>query len=167
MKNYLQRLWKSEKGFTLIELIIVIAILAIIAAVAVPNILKAVDNSRKTSDITNAKVIADAASQVIAKFDNLSGVTYDATTALNVTSLTGASANADATLAAFEDALFNEFSNGAPDPVYQGGTITEDNYYLVISGGNIQVYVGNNANVTLAANALQLYPTPDASYAND
>ena len=39
MRELLNKVWKKEEGFSLIELIIVIAILAIIAAIAVPNLL--------------------------------------------------------------------------------------------------------------------------------
>ncbi len=58
---------KKQEGFTLIELIIVIAILAIIAAVAIPNIMGAVENSRKATDVSNGKVLMNAAATVIAK----------------------------------------------------------------------------------------------------
>ncbi len=51
---------KQNGGFTLVELIIVIAILAVIAAIAVPNLLGAIDKSRYTTDVANAKRIAEA-----------------------------------------------------------------------------------------------------------
>ncbi|MFQ9545461.1 MAG: prepilin-type N-terminal cleavage/methylation domain-containing protein [Clostridium sp.] len=51
---------KNKKGFTLIELIIVIAIIAILAALLLPKIGAVKENSNKTSDIANAKKIAEA-----------------------------------------------------------------------------------------------------------
>ncbi|MDU7956042.1 MAG: prepilin-type N-terminal cleavage/methylation domain-containing protein [Clostridium perfringens] len=46
---------KKKKGFTLIELIIVIAIIAILAAIAIPNFLSIQRKSRVKADIASAK----------------------------------------------------------------------------------------------------------------
>ncbi len=51
----------NSDGFTLIELIIVIAILAVLGSIAVSNLLVYVEKSRELADEQNAKVIADAA----------------------------------------------------------------------------------------------------------
>ena len=51
---------KNNKGFSLVELIIVIAIIAILAALLLPKIGAVKENSNKTSDIANAKKIAEA-----------------------------------------------------------------------------------------------------------
>ena len=56
----------KKKGFTLIELIIVIAIIAILAAIAIPKFGDIRKNAALKSDIANAKVIANAASALIA-----------------------------------------------------------------------------------------------------
>ncbi len=50
---------KSRDGFTLVELIIVIAILAVLASIAVPNLLGSVEKSRIAKDEANAKMIGD------------------------------------------------------------------------------------------------------------
>lgn len=51
---------KNNKGFTLIELIIVIAILGILAAIAIPRFSKVQMNSKKNADVVTAKNIAKA-----------------------------------------------------------------------------------------------------------
>lgn len=52
---------RNDKGFSLIELIIVIAIMAILAAAIAPALIRYIDKSRKAVDIANAEVIFKAA----------------------------------------------------------------------------------------------------------
>ena len=54
MKNLMKKIRKSNKGFTLVELIIVIAIIAILTAVAAPQYIKYVDKSRWSKDQNEA-----------------------------------------------------------------------------------------------------------------
>ena len=51
---------KKEKGFTLIELMVVVAILAILAIVAVPRILAALDDARRSEATATATSVANA-----------------------------------------------------------------------------------------------------------
>ena len=48
---------KKKKAFTLIELIIVLAIMAIIAAIAIPNFTAVRDNSKKKADTQSRETI--------------------------------------------------------------------------------------------------------------
>jgi len=54
---------RDDTGFTLIELMIVIAIIAIIAAIAVPNLLSARLNSNETAAVATLRNIVSAQSQ--------------------------------------------------------------------------------------------------------
>ena len=54
----LKKINKNQKGFTLVELIIVIAILGILAALLVPRIMGNVSEATRNKEISNARTIA-------------------------------------------------------------------------------------------------------------
>ena len=58
---------KYNKGFTLVELIVVIAILAALALLALPTMSGLIDSARKRTDVSNAKMIYNAAIATIAQ----------------------------------------------------------------------------------------------------
>lgn len=51
---------KDNKGFSLVELIIVIAIMAVLVGLLAPQYLKYVENSKVSTDISNAQEVATA-----------------------------------------------------------------------------------------------------------
>ena len=51
---------KNNKGFSLVELIIVIAIMAILAGALAPALIKYISKSRRSADISNADTIRTA-----------------------------------------------------------------------------------------------------------
>ena len=129
---------KNKKGFTLIELIIVIAIIAILAALLLPKLGSVKENSNKTSDVANAKKIAEAALSLYAE-DKLT--TMDGTYESNST-LTGYLQNANIKTKA------KSVGNG--------------------SGKSFYVQLSNDGQVTVTAetkNGKALYPVPDNDYA--
>ena len=68
---------KNNKGFSLVELIIVIAIMAVLIGVLAPQYMKHVKNSKISTDVTNAQNIATAVNAAIAdgSIDSVTGLT--------------------------------------------------------------------------------------------
>lgn len=71
---------KKKNGFTLVELMAVIAILAIILAIVVPKVFRSVDESKKRACNIQLTNIKDAAATYFTKYrynNSDNGVTYD------------------------------------------------------------------------------------------
>ena len=60
---------RNNKGFSLVELIIVIAIMAILAAAIAPALIRYIDKSRKADDLTAGGTINSAVSAALANED--------------------------------------------------------------------------------------------------
>jgi len=67
MSWLVKQLNKKQKGFTLIEMVVVLAIIAVLIAIAVPQVLRQINNAKKNADIANAKTIATAIQQWVAE----------------------------------------------------------------------------------------------------
>lgn len=83
IKNLTENL-KKKKGFTLIELIIVVAIIAILVGLAIPKLMGVQQDSKIKTDIANAKTIADATATLITQ-DKLTLAASGAETTINLT----------------------------------------------------------------------------------
>ncbi len=132
------RMIKNSRGFTLIELVMVIVILAILAAVAVPRFIDLQGDARISTAKGVAGAISGAANILHAQYI-LSNTTYMLGTTAGVTADTAV--------------LFNANISGV--------TVASSNGALIIGGGSalITITVGNQPyTMTYTADATTLGP---------
>ena len=143
---------KKKKGFTLIELIIVIAIIAILAAIAIPNFLSIQRKARVKADIASAKTIYDATSALIAEgkiVPTSNGVTFTLDNG-NVTAKPENVGEPKTNANAAND--LQSYLQTIPKPE----SIANQKFEVTVSGEEnspkIQVKIGDNTNVYPEAN---------------
>lgn len=117
---------KKKKGFTLIELIIVIAIIAILAAIAIPKFGDIRKDAAFKADIANAKTIANAATTLLAegKLTSTSPIDVDDNTASGNTN------------------EIETYLQNSPKPKVNGYT----KYVVTVSGETVKVTMTNGTN---------------------
>lgn len=137
LTNKKNKLKKKKKGFTLIELIIVIAIIGVLAMIAVPRFLNIKTDANIKTDVSNAKTISDATGTLIAKGD-IALPAEDATKTLTIDTTT-----ADP-IATDEDRVETALQ-GVPTGKGTGtSSHAGDNFIVTIdSAGSIQISLGS------------------------
>ncbi len=141
---------RNNKGFSLVELIIVIAIMAILAGILAPQFIKYIKKSRVSTDIQNAQQIATAISAEYA----------DAGEEVTVGFVLINDANGDKgwqTGTADDDnnRKLKDVLGGIPKVKAESGKAFA---YTVGTGGTVTVYVVADNATSLPEGATTLYP---------
>lgn len=145
----------NNKGFSLVELIIVIAIMAILAAAIAPALIRYIDKSRKANDVTAAGTIATAVEAALANEDAYDEVVTGSGTTKVVEIKAGAYSAAGSI---FKQEVSDNLSTVPKVKYKKNGANT---FTVSVGGkGELYVYIGDNTNPT----KWQIQPSMDAAY---
>ena len=160
----------SNQGFSLVELIIVIAIMAILAAALAPQLIKYIDNSRKSTDVSTGQSIATAVGVALTDEKAYNDATDDPS-GTNLFWISNCVATAPDT-DLFEQKVAELLGGAPPVPKYKASATTAyDDFAIIIkkSGTTISYAIYPSPTGDLETDATELakdmvYPTVGANY---
>ncbi|MBI3333503.1 MAG: prepilin-type N-terminal cleavage/methylation domain-containing protein [Candidatus Omnitrophica bacterium] len=125
------------KGFTLVEIMIVVAIIALIAAIAIPNLLRARHNANETAAIGNLRTLVDGLEEFRS---NMAPTSYPG--AGVTVGLGGPAATSLADLAVLNPPYFDTVLGSGTRQGYTFTYVPNGQRNVVIAGNNFTVYDG-------------------------
>lgn len=136
----------SKKGFTLVELIVVLVILAVLAAMLVPALIGYIDRARAEKEYQTAATVYGAAQAVLTELYAKDAIEDDQTTIATGQQLDSMPDADDAVLAlaGVPANIEYEFNFDADSHIITGGTVTigDATYTLTISEAGVPSWQG-------------------------
>ncbi len=139
-KKMLKKLMKKEEGFTLAELLIVVAIIAVLVAVSIPIFTAQLEKSRESTDMANLRAAKAAAvsaylTQEAPLFNDgaMEACSYDATKGILVTGTSAPACGKGTDSAPNDDSFYtNEYG-------YKGASVADKKIVITPSGDTFTV----------------------------
>jgi type IV pilus assembly protein PilA len=137
---------KTNKGFSLVELIIVIAIMAILAAAIAPALIRYIDKSRRADDVTAAGTVLTGVQTALADEDCYSEVAQASSNSVIVKVTAGSKGNVTVSATTnLKSEMESTLASGCPIKYTKDGA----KYYCVtVDGESLAVWIGTNSNDT-------------------
>lgn len=132
----------NNKGFSLIELIIVIAIMAVLVAIIAPNLTKYLGSSKKNTDKKNADELASQIQTCITDYETENGyigacsISWSATGASTTNATFQSMLNAAITSSTASKEVTNSYATAT---VALKGSTGADGYTITVTLGNASV----------------------------
>jgi prepilin-type N-terminal cleavage/methylation domain len=148
----------KNKGFSLVELIIVIAIMAILAAAIAPALIRYIDKSRKADDLTAGGTINSSVSAALANedaYDELQGWSNSVIGYVSKDCIVGSGTY-----------FSKEFSNNLDQKVSPKYKKESQSCFVVYADANhkITVMIGTGASDTTHSTSWQMQPSIGSEY---
>lgn len=139
---------KNNKGFSLVELIIVIAIMAILAGALAPSLIKYIAKSRRSTDVSNAQTIATAVTNALSV-----ETAYDDATAGETYTIVSSGVQLGS-----GDAFCSEVTSQLGSSSFKSKYVSGKEFYFTLSSDkdSFKVYLENKD-----GSACELYPDVD------
>lgn len=141
MFKFIQKQLKNKKGFTLVELVVVIAILGILAAIAVPKLSKSRENAALSAHNANVRTLESAATLAVS--EGSGAITWDGT----ATPMPGG----ELPKYAWENYLqsWPDLPSGLIGKKYRGIVDGEEKDVTIGEGDKYKVVIGANGEITV------------------